>query len=83
MIFRTKVNVSERAHDIRRSKELALAAPDVREDRVAELQKMIDQGKYKVESRKTSPTKWSTKKRSGRKPRISEMRFADARMARR
>ena len=45
------VNLSERAQDIKRSKEIALAAPDIREDRVAELQKLIDTGKYKVDAK--------------------------------
>jgi len=45
------VSLSARSQDIMKAKELAMAAPDVREDRVAELQKMIDSGKYKVDSR--------------------------------
>lgn len=47
----SKVSVSERAQDIRKAKEIAMAAPEIREDRVAELQKMIDGGKYKVASK--------------------------------
>ncbi len=47
----SRVNLSERAQDIKRIKELATAAPDIREDRVAELQKMIDGGKYKVDAK--------------------------------
>lgn len=46
-----KVNLSQRAQDIQRAKELAKAAPDVREDRVAALQKLIDEGKYKVDAK--------------------------------
>jgi negative regulator of flagellin synthesis FlgM len=45
-----QVSLSTRAQDIMKAKEIAMAAPDVREDRVAELQKMIDGGKYKVSS---------------------------------
>ena len=45
------VNLSQRAQDIKKAKELAKAAPDIREDRVAELQKLIDQGKYKVDAK--------------------------------
>ena len=44
----SKVNLSERAQDIRKAKEIARAAPEIREDRVAELQKRIDAGNYKV-----------------------------------
>lgn len=44
----SKVNLSERAQDMKKAKEIAKSAPDVREERVAELQKMIDQGKYNV-----------------------------------
>ncbi len=47
----SKVNLSERAMDIKKAKSLATAAPDIREDRVAELQKKIDQGKYKVDAK--------------------------------
>ncbi len=46
-----KVNVSDRARDIKKAKELATAAPDVDEAKVARLQKMIDDGKYKVEAK--------------------------------
>jgi negative regulator of flagellin synthesis FlgM len=47
----SRVNVSDRAQDIKRAKEIAMKAPDIREDRVAELQKMIDSGKYKVDAK--------------------------------
>lgn len=47
----TKVNLSQRAQDIKKAKEIAMATPDVREDKVARLQKMIDEGKYKVEAK--------------------------------
>jgi negative regulator of flagellin synthesis FlgM len=47
----SRVNLSERAQDIKRAKELAMAAPDVREDKVQRLQKLIDDGKYKVDAK--------------------------------
>ena len=47
----SRVNLSERAQDIKRAKEIATAAPDIREDKVAELQRMIDNGKYKVSAK--------------------------------
>jgi len=46
----SKVAISERAQDIRRVKDLANAAPDVDEAKVARLQKLIDEGKYKVDA---------------------------------
>ena len=47
----SRVNLSERAQDIKRMKEIAMAAPDIREDRVASLQKLVDSGKYKVDAK--------------------------------
>ncbi len=47
----SRVNLSQRAQDIKRAKEIAMATPDVREDKVAALQKLIDDGKYKVEAK--------------------------------
>ncbi|GIL16696.1 MAG: hypothetical protein BroJett040_04470 [Oligoflexia bacterium] len=44
----SKVKLSERAQDMKKAKEIAKSAPEVRADRVAELQKLIDQGQYKV-----------------------------------
>lgn len=46
-----KVEVSERAKEMNRIKELAQAAPDVDEEKVARLQKLIDDGKYKVDAK--------------------------------
>ncbi len=43
-----KVNLSERAQDIKKIREVALASPDVDEEKVARLQKMIDEGSYKI-----------------------------------
>lgn len=44
----SKVDVSKRAQDMKKAKEVAMATPDVDEAKVARLQKMIDEGKYKV-----------------------------------
>ena len=44
----SKVDLSPRAQDMKKIKEAALAAPDVNEEKVARLQKMIDNGEYKV-----------------------------------
>ncbi len=44
----SKVSVSSRAQDMKKAKEIAKNTPDIREDRVAELQKAIDNGTYKV-----------------------------------
>lgn len=47
----SKVNLSPRAQEMKRIQELATAAPDVDEAKVARLQKMIDEGKYKVDAK--------------------------------
>ena len=47
----TKVDVSQRAQEMKKAKEIAMAAPDIREDRVAQLQKMIDAGTYNVSAK--------------------------------
>ena len=47
----TKVNLSERAQDIRKAKELAMAAPDVDMEKVEKYRKLIDEGKYKVDAK--------------------------------
>jgi negative regulator of flagellin synthesis FlgM len=46
----SKVDISQRAQDVRKAKEIANAQPDVDEAKVARLQKMIDEGKYKVDA---------------------------------
>lgn len=46
----SKVDISKRAQDIRKAKEIATNAPDVDEAKVARLQKLIDEGKYKVDA---------------------------------
>lgn len=45
-----KVELSPRAQDMKRIKEIAMAAPDVNADKVARLQKLIDEGKYKIDA---------------------------------
>jgi flagellar biosynthesis anti-sigma factor FlgM len=44
-----KVNVSERAQMMQKAKDIA-AKSDVNEAKVAQLQKLIDQGEYKVDA---------------------------------
>ena len=45
-----KVDVSSRAQDMRRAKELATPSDSIDEAKVARLQKMIDDGNYKVDA---------------------------------
>ena len=47
----TKVDLSPRAQEMKKMKEAALAAPDVDEAKVSRLQKLIDEGKYKVDAK--------------------------------
>ena len=47
----SKVDVSPRAQEAKRIKELAMAAPDVDTEKVARFQKMIDDGNYKVDAK--------------------------------
>jgi negative regulator of flagellin synthesis FlgM len=46
----SKVELSTRAQDMKRIKELADATPDVDEAKVAKYQKLIDAGNYKVDA---------------------------------
>ena len=46
----SKVNLSSRAQKINKAKEIANSVPDVDEAKVARLQKLIDEGKYKVDA---------------------------------
>lgn len=46
-----KVQLSDRAQEMNRIKELAKAAPDIDEAKVARLQKQIDEGTYKVDAK--------------------------------
>lgn len=45
-----KVDLSARAQEMRKAKELATPSNDVDEAKVARLQKLIDEGKYKVDA---------------------------------
>jgi len=47
----SKVEVSPRAQEAKRIKEIALSAPDVDEAKVAKFRQLIDQGKYKVDAK--------------------------------
>ncbi len=47
----TKVDVSSRAQDAQRIKELAMAAPDVDMQKVEKFRKLIDAGQYKVDAK--------------------------------
>jgi negative regulator of flagellin synthesis FlgM len=47
----SKVEVSPRAQEARRIKELANAAPDIDEAKVAKFRELIDGGKYKVDAK--------------------------------
>ena len=49
-----KVDVSERAQEAKRIKELAMAAPDIDMAKVDKFRRMIDEGKYKVDSEKVA-----------------------------
>jgi len=46
-----QVNISDRAQEMKKIKELAMAAPDIDEAKVDRLQKLIDSGKYKVDAK--------------------------------
>ena len=46
----SKVDVSSRAQDMKKIKDIANSAPDVDEAKVARLQKLIDDGKYNVDA---------------------------------
>ncbi len=46
-----KIELSPRAQEMKKVKELALAAPDVDEAKVKKFQDLIDKGLYKVDSK--------------------------------
>jgi negative regulator of flagellin synthesis FlgM len=46
-----KVDVSPKAQEAKRIKELAMAAPDIDEAKVAKFRQLIDDGKYKVDAK--------------------------------
>lgn len=47
----SRVNLSQRSQDMKRIKELATKAPEVDAEKVSRLQKLIDEGKYKIDSK--------------------------------
>lgn len=47
----SKVELSARAKDIQKIKDLALSSPDVDQAKVDKFQKLIDSGKYKVDAK--------------------------------
>ncbi|MFZ3228752.1 MAG: flagellar biosynthesis anti-sigma factor FlgM [Pseudobdellovibrio sp.] len=47
----TKINLSERSQDLKQIKELATAAPDVDQAKVDKFRRLIDEGKYKTDSK--------------------------------
>lgn len=46
-----RVELSQRAQEMKKIKEIASQAPDVDMDKVAKFQKLIDEGKYKVDTK--------------------------------
>jgi negative regulator of flagellin synthesis FlgM len=46
-----KVDLSSRAQEAKKIKDLAMAAPDVDTEKVERLQKMIDAGDYKIDAK--------------------------------
>lgn len=46
-----KVDLSERAQDVRKAKEMAMASPDVDQAKVEKFRKLIDDGQYKVDAK--------------------------------
>lgn len=47
----SRVELSPKAQEAKRIKELAMAAPDVDEAKVAKFRKLIDEGKYNVDAK--------------------------------
>lgn len=47
----SRVELSPRAQEAKRIKELATAAPDVDEAKVAKFRKLIDEGKYNIDAK--------------------------------
>lgn len=46
-----KVDLSSRAQDIQKAKDIAMSSPDVDQAKIEKFQKLIDEGKYKVDSK--------------------------------
>ena len=49
-----KLELSSKARELNRAKEIAKAGPDVDEARIAKFQQLIDSGKYKVNSQQVA-----------------------------
>jgi len=49
-----KVELSDRAQEMKKIKELATKAPDVDAEKVKRFQELIDKGQYKVDSKKVA-----------------------------
>ncbi|MBV2168855.1 MAG: flagellar biosynthesis anti-sigma factor FlgM [Bdellovibrio sp.] len=47
----SRVELSPRAQEAKRIKELAMSAPDVDEAKVAKFRKLIDEGKYNIDAK--------------------------------
>lgn len=47
----TRVDVSSKAQDAKRIKELAMQAPDIDMEKVEKFRKLIDSGQYKVDAK--------------------------------
>lgn len=47
----SQVNLSTRAKDLNTAKEIAMNTPDINEEKVARLQKLIDAGEYKTDAK--------------------------------
>ena len=47
----TKIDLSQKAHDLKQIKELALSAPDIDQAKVDKFRRLIDEGKYKTDSK--------------------------------
>jgi flagellar biosynthesis anti-sigma factor FlgM len=45
-----RVDLSQRAQDMKKIKDLAMAEPSGRAEKIARLQKLIDEGNYKVDT---------------------------------
>lgn len=49
--YSSKVEVSPKAQEAKRIKELAMASPDVDMEKVAKFRQLIDEGKYKIDAK--------------------------------
>lgn len=47
----SRVDLSQRSQDVRRIKDLAMSSPDVDQAKVEKFRRLIDEGKYKVDSK--------------------------------